>query len=171
MGGRSGKLISINSSGGGVPKRPVLFSMVNELGLEDDRHVEEGHGGPERAICIFPLEHIKALRAEGHPIDIGTTGENFTVEGLDWSLVVPGARLAVGPEVLLEVTSFTVPCKTIAGSFTDGCRSACLRIVGDFRQCGRYIRQPARIAGTTGLVFGCQGRMVIHPHCADQLIG
>lgn len=120
MGGRSGKLISINSSGGGVPKRPVLFSTVNSLGLEDDRHVEEDHGGPERAICIFPIEHIKALRAEGHPIDIGTTGENFTVEGLDWSLVVPGARLAVGDEVRLEVTSFTVPCKTIAGSFTDG---------------------------------------------------
>lgn len=120
MAGRSGKLISINSSGGGVPKRPVLFSAVNSLGLVDDRHVDEHHGGPERAICLYPIEHIRALRAEGHPIDIGTTGENFTVEGLDWSLMVPGTRLAVGPQVRLEVTSFTVPCKTIAGSFTDG---------------------------------------------------
>ncbi len=120
MGGRTGRLISINSSGGGVPKRPVLFAAVNSLGLEDDRHVDEDHGGPDRAICLYPIEHIKALRAEGHRIDIGTAGENFTVEGLDWSLVVPGARLAVGAEVRLEVTSFTSPCKTIAASFKDG---------------------------------------------------
>lgn len=120
MSGRVGKLISINSSGGGVPKRPVLFSVVNSLGLEDDRHVDEDHGGPERAICLYPIELIQALRSEGHPIDVGTAGENFTVEGLDWSLVVPGVRLAVGPDVKLEVTTFTVPCKTIAGSFTGG---------------------------------------------------
>lgn len=119
MSGRDGKLVSINSSAGGVPKRPVLFSFVNALGLEDDRHVEAGHGGPERAICLYSLELIQALRAEGHPIDIGTTGENFTVEGLDWSLMEPGATLAVGSEVRLQITSFTTPCKTIAGSFVD----------------------------------------------------
>lgn len=120
MSGRVGKLISINSSGGGVPKRPVLFAVVNTLGLEDDKHVSRDHGGSERAICLYSLELIRALRGEGHPIDIGTAGENFTVEGLDWSLVKPGTRVAVGNEVRLEVTSFTMPCKTIAGSFADG---------------------------------------------------
>jgi MOSC domain-containing protein YiiM len=120
MSGRIGKLVSINSSGGGVPKRPVLFSNVNSLGLEDDRHIDRNHGGPDRAICIYSLELIKALRAEGHPIDIGTAGENFTVEDLDWSLMQPGALVTAGAEVRLEVTSFTTPCKTIAGSFIDG---------------------------------------------------
>jgi MOSC domain-containing protein YiiM len=120
MSGRSGKLISINSSGGGVPKRPVLAAVVNSLGLEDDRHIDKNHGGPDRAICIYPIELIKALRAEGHPIDIGTAGENFTVEDLDWSLVKPGAKIRIGNEVRLEVISYTSPCKTIAGSFTGG---------------------------------------------------
>lgn len=120
MSGRTGNLISINSSGGGVPKLPVLFSLVNSLGLEADRHIHREHGGPERAICLYSFELIQQLRAEGHPIDIGTAGENFTVEGLDWSLMQPGARIAVGAEVRLEVTSFTTPCKTIAASFTGG---------------------------------------------------
>lgn len=120
MSGRIGKLVSINSSGGGVPKRPVLFANVTPLGLEDDRHMDRLHGGPDRAICIYSLELIKALRAEGHPIDIGTAGENFTVEGLDWSLMKPGVTVTVGPDVRLEVTSFTTPCKTIAPSFTGG---------------------------------------------------
>lgn len=121
MSGRTGRLISINSSGGGVPKRPVLFAVVNSLGVEDDRHTDlVHHGGPDRAICLYSVELIEALRAEGHPIDIGTVGENFTVEGLDWALVTPGAKIAVGSELRLEVVSFTIPCKTIAASFTDG---------------------------------------------------
>lgn len=120
MSGRVGKVVSINTSAGGVPKRSVLFSNVHSLGLEDDRHISPNHGGPERAICIYSLELIKALRAEGHPIDIGTTGENFTVEDLDWSLMEPGVFVTVGAEVRLEVTTFTTPCKTIEASFTDG---------------------------------------------------
>lgn len=120
MSERIGKVVSINSSGGGVPKRPVLFSNVNSLGLEDDRHVDPNHGGHERAVCIYSLDLIKALRTEGHPIDVGTAGENFTVEDLDWSLMQPGVFVTVGAEVRLEVTSFTTPCKTIAASFKDG---------------------------------------------------
>jgi MOSC domain-containing protein YiiM len=69
---------------------------------------------------VYSLEKIRALQAEGHPIDVGTAGENVTVEGIDWDLVVPGARLRLGEEVLLEVASFTSPCKTIRDSFTNG---------------------------------------------------
>ena len=60
-----------------------------------------------------------ALRAEGHPISPGTAGENVTLSGIDWDEVVPGARLRLGP-VLLEVTAFAWPCKTIRGSFLRG---------------------------------------------------
>ena len=78
------------------------------------------HGGPERAVCIYSLERIHSLQTEGHPIDVGTVGENVTVEGIDWDLVVPGVRLRLGAEVLLEIASFTNPCKTIKASFIDG---------------------------------------------------
>jgi MOSC domain-containing protein YiiM len=69
---------------------------------------------------VYSLERIHSLQAEGHPIDVGTVGENVTLEGVDWDLVVPGTRLRLGNEVLLEVASFTSPCKTIRESFIDG---------------------------------------------------
>ncbi len=78
------------------------------------------HGGPERAVCLYSLERIRSLQAEGHPIDAGTAGENVTVKGIDWDTVGPGTRVRLGQEVLLEIVSFTDPCKTIRASFIDG---------------------------------------------------
>jgi MOSC domain-containing protein YiiM len=118
---RTGFVVSINLSGGGVPKRRVSGAQVSFLGLQNDAHDDtEHHGGPQRAVCIYALEIIRALQREGHPIDVGTTGENVTIKGVDWQLVAPGARIRIGDEVVLEVSSFTNPCKTIAGSFLDG---------------------------------------------------
>lgn len=118
---RIGTLVSINVSNGGVPKRRVADARVSRLGLLNDAQNDtKGHGGPERAVCVYALERIRALQSEGHPIDVGTAGENVTVEGIDWELVAPGARLRLGDEVVLEVTAFTTPCKTIRDSFIDG---------------------------------------------------
>jgi MOSC domain-containing protein YiiM len=118
---RIGILVSINRSGGGVPKRRVDGAKVSRLGLQGDtQNDKEHHGGPERAVCVYSLERIHALQHEGHPIDVGTVGENITVEGIDWELVVPGVRLQVGNKVVLEVASFTSPCKTIKESFIGG---------------------------------------------------
>lgn len=116
-----GRIFQLNCSKGGVPKTPVPESRLTETGLECDRQAKRRiHGGPERALCLYSLERIEELRAEGHPVFPGSTGENVTISGLDWSRVVPGARLALGEEVMVEVTSFVKPCKTIAGSFRGG---------------------------------------------------
>jgi MOSC domain-containing protein YiiM len=118
---RIGTVVSINVSRGGVPKRRVSGANVSRLGLEGDGQDDiKHHGGPDRAVCVYSLERIQSLQSEGHPIDVGTVGENITVEGIDWDLVVPGVRLQVGDEVVLEIDSFTDPCKTIKGSFIDG---------------------------------------------------
>src|SRR4030095_3968146 len=114
-------IAQINVSLGGVPKRPVPSAHVTELGLEGDAHRElEHHGGPERALCLFALEQIRALQAEGHAISPGAIGENLTVEGLDWERVTPGSRLELGDAVVIEVTRYTSPCFTIKKSFRDG---------------------------------------------------
>ena len=56
----------INVSQGGVPKLPVLEAAVGELGLEGDAVANPDiHGGPERAVCLYSLELIEALVAEG----------------------------------------------------------------------------------------------------------
>ena len=121
LGRTPGIVASINISGGGVPKRRIAGAKLLLLGLQgDDQDDKVHHGGPERAVCIFSLEKVRALQAEGHPIEPGSVGENLTVEGIHWESVMPGVRLRIGPEVLLEVTSFTSPCKTIRRSFIDG---------------------------------------------------
>jgi MOSC domain-containing protein YiiM len=117
---RIGVVASINRSGGGVPKRRVSDARVSRLGLlKDTQNDKIHHGGIERAVCVYSLERIRALQQEGHPIDVGTAGENVTLEGIDWDLVVPGVLLKLGDEVVLEIASFTTPCKTIKASFTD----------------------------------------------------
>lgn len=115
-----GSVYQLNVSNGGVPKLPLLEAVIGELGIEGDAVAKPDiHGGPERAVCLFSLERIEALAAEGHPIAPGSTGENITLEGLDWAAVQPGARIRLGSEVELEVTRFTTPCSTIRASFKD----------------------------------------------------
>ncbi len=137
-----GFIYQLNVSSGGVPKKRVEVAEVTEDGLAGDRQGNTRvHGGPQRAVCLFSLERIQAMRAEGHPIDPGSTGENITVRGLDWRLVEPGKRLRVGHEVVLEITSYTDPCKNIAGSFADGdfSRVDATRHPGDSRLYARVI--------------------------------
>jgi MOSC domain-containing protein YiiM len=111
----------INVSHGGVPKRPVIKARVTKTGVEGDRQRNlKVHGGPDRAVCLFSLEILERLQDEGHPIDAGSSGENLTLAGLAWDLIGPGVRLSVGPEVQLEVTSYTVPCSHNALWFLDG---------------------------------------------------
>lgn len=117
----SARIVQISVSPGGVPKLAVPEARVGWLGLDGDAHRdEEHHGGPDRAVCLFAMEQIEGLAAEGHPILPGALGENITVAGLDWALVVPGARLRLGPDVRIEVTRYTTPCFNIRAAFRSG---------------------------------------------------
>lgn len=114
-------IFQINISAGGVPKLPVPLGEVTPLGLAGDAQRDRRHhGGLERALCLFSLDHIVALQAEGHPIYPGAAGENVTIAGLDWSTLVPGVRLQLGPEVLVQVTGYASPCSNITAAFRDG---------------------------------------------------
>jgi len=108
---------SIQVSNGGVPKTARPSVAVTFGGLRGDHQRDRvHHGGRDRAVSLYALELIEALRAEGHPIAPGSTGENLTLVGVDWIKMRPGARLEVGP-VILEITEAATPCKTIAASF------------------------------------------------------
>ena len=114
-----GKLESINTSRGGVPKTAVFEAIVTREGIVGDVQRDlRYHGGPERAVSIYSLDLIADLQREGHPIAPGSAGENLTVSGVDWSLLVPGCELQVG-DVRLTVTGYAVPCANIRGSFRD----------------------------------------------------
>lgn len=117
----SAHIFQINISQGGVPKQAVPAGDVTPLGLIGDRQRNHQlHGGPERALCLFPLEHILTLQAAGHPIYPGAIGENVTIAGLDWSQLQPGTRLQLGPEVTVIVTSYAAPCHNITAAFREG---------------------------------------------------
>lgn len=114
-------VFQINISDGGVPKLAIPTGEVNEHGIVGDRQRNENtHGGPDRALCLFSLERITALQAEGHPIYPGSIGENLTITGLDWDGLVLGKRLRIGSDVVIEIASYTSPCKTIEASFRGG---------------------------------------------------
>ena len=117
----SGHIFQISISAGGVPKQAIHKSSVDRLGLAGDKHRDiMNHGGPERAVCLYSLERILALQAEGHPIFAGSAGENITVAGVAWDSIAPGLRIQLGSQVVLEVTDYTTPCSNITRSFTDG---------------------------------------------------
>ena len=112
-----GVVRAINVSNGGVPKLPRESCYVSVDGLEGDRQRDlRYHGGPDRAVCLYSLELIHALQAEGHAITPGSIGENLTVEGVDWARMVPGAQIEVGA-VVLQLTDYAAPCSNIARSF------------------------------------------------------
>lgn len=93
--------------------------MITELGIDGDGHRFSGHGGPDKALCLWSLELIEKLQADGHPIFAGAAGENVTVTGLDWAPIEPGTRLRLG-DVEVEITSYAVPCGNQRPWFSDG---------------------------------------------------
>ena len=151
-----GRIVQLSVSNGGVPKRAVPMARITPLGLEGDAQRDgEHHGGPERAVCLFAMEAIRELQAEGHPLVPGALGENVTLEGLDWSAVQPGTRLQLGDEVVLEVTRYTTPCFNIRPAFRGGDYS----LVSQKRHPGRS-RVYARVIATGMLHGGDPARLL-----------
>ncbi|HUQ39499.1 MAG TPA: MOSC domain-containing protein [Acidimicrobiales bacterium] len=115
-----GRVVQINTSGGGVPKLPVDRVAIGLRGLMGDRQkARRHHGRVWQAVSLWSVEVIERLRSEGHPLAPGLAGENLTVAGIDWPRVRPGTRVAVGT-VLLEVSSYCTPCTKNAQWFLRG---------------------------------------------------
>ena len=117
---QTGVVVQLSRSGGGVPKLPVDAVEVDFRGVVGDvQRIRVHHGRPWQALCLFADEVIDEFRAEGHPIQRGSVGENITVSGLDWAQVRPGVRIRVG-SVLAHVQAFTEPCRSNARFFLGG---------------------------------------------------
>lgn len=152
----TGVVFSVNTSQGGVPKLPVVEAMITVNGVEGDRQKNlKIHGGPDRAVCIFSIERILALQDEGHPIGTGSTGENLTISGIDWDLVAPGQLMEVG-DAVLEIVSFTPPCRTIREAFFEQKFSRMSQKVnpGWSRVYGRVLREGVVREGDTVTLRG-----------------
>ncbi len=151
-----GIIFQLNCSQGGVPKLPVAEADLLPNGLVGDHQAHPKiHGGPDRALCLYSLELIEELQREGHPVTPGSVGENVTIKGLDWSELKPGVRLALGDEVVVEITSYTNPCNSITASF----------IKGDYKRISQkkhpgFSRVYARVISTGRLRVGQTVRVI-----------
>ena len=111
----------INVSDGGVPKLSVDRAAVGLNGMEGNSQADrKHHGGPDQTLCLYSLEVIEMLQAEGHPIAPGAAGENLTVSGLDWAGVAPRQRFRIGSDLVIEITDVATPCAKNAQWFADG---------------------------------------------------
>jgi MOSC domain-containing protein YiiM len=120
---RSGRVVSVNINEGGVPKLPVDEQWVGPLGLADDHHLEPipMHGGEDQAVCIYSMEAIDRLVAEGHNAFPGAFGENLTLEGIELDSIGPGDQLTIGEDgLVIEITWHAQPCTKQAQWFSDG---------------------------------------------------
>jgi len=111
----------VNVSPGGVPKHPVSSAWVGELGLDADSHLSPAHGGPDAAVCLYSVEAIARVAAEGHQAFPGAYGENLTLEGIDFGELASGDVLSIGEDgVTLELTQNAAPCEKQAQWFLEG---------------------------------------------------
>lgn len=116
-----GRVVSVNVSPGGVPKLPVVGAWVGTLGLDADGHVSPNHGGPTAAVCLYSVEALARVAAEGHQAFPGAYGENLTLEGIDLGALAAGDVIEVGDAGLtLELTQNASPCVKQEHWFLEG---------------------------------------------------
>jgi MOSC domain-containing protein YiiM len=109
-----GYILQINTSPGGIPKRPILEATVTLQGIRGDSWAHpQFHGGPNQALLLITSEGIAELTAQGFPLFHGALGENLTTSGLDRRQMRVGQRYRAG-EVFLELTKLRVPCDTLS---------------------------------------------------------
>lgn len=116
-----GRVASVNTSPGGVPKLPLDEAWVGALGLSGDGHNEPvpSHGGPDKAVSLYAVESIARVAADGHTAFPGAFGENLTLEGVEMGTLAPGDRLRIGNRAVIEIVEHAQPCQTIAHWFVD----------------------------------------------------
>jgi MOSC domain-containing protein YiiM len=108
-----GRIIQINTSAGGVPKRPVPEAEIHPLGLAGDGHAHpEIHGGPRKAVLLIAAEVVDDLVARGYPVFYGALGENLTTRGIDVRRFRIGDQVRAGGAVL-EITQPRFPCTAL----------------------------------------------------------
>ncbi|GAC1404147.1 MAG: MOSC domain-containing protein [Ktedonobacteraceae bacterium] len=104
----------------GIFKEPVVGRVaVRQLNLDGDRQADlTVHGGPEKAIYVYPAEYYQAWRAELPEMKLPWSmfGENLTVEGLREDMVHIGDQFRVG-SALVAVTQPRLPCYKLGIKF------------------------------------------------------
>jgi MOSC domain-containing protein YiiM len=106
----------------GFVKAPAAGPLwLGETGLEGDGQADlKVHGGPEKAVCLYPLEHYPYWEERlGRRLPEAAFGENFSTEGLVESEVCIGdvfrvANPAGSSGPIVQVSQPRQPCYKLA---------------------------------------------------------
>ena len=97
----------------GIFKEPVAGRVpLRQHNLDGDAQADLSvHGGPSKAVYLYPAEHYAAWRQELPDMALpwGMFGENFTTEGILEATMHIGDRLRIGTAVV-RVTEPRMPC-------------------------------------------------------------
>ena len=97
----------------GIFKQAVSGPVrLRRLNLDGDRQADLSvHGGPDKAVYVYPSEHYPFWRGElpGHELAWGAFGENLTTEGWWEDEVHIGDRFRIGTAEAV-VTQPRMPC-------------------------------------------------------------
>ena len=97
----------------GIFKEPVAGRlMMRTLNLDGDRQADLSvHGGPQKAVYLYPSEHYPFWKQELPDMDLpwGLFGENLTTEGLLETETHIGDKFRIGSAEVM-VTQPRMPC-------------------------------------------------------------
>ncbi len=110
----AGRAGTIATATGVVPsaiaKSPVPGRVLADVdGLPGDEQVFHSHGGPDRALCVYPHEHYARWAAAVSP----AFGENITSQGVLEDGTLIGELWRIGG-ALVQVTQPRSPCAKVA---------------------------------------------------------
>ncbi|GAA1287727.1 MOSC domain-containing protein [Saccharothrix xinjiangensis] len=99
----------------GIAKTPVAGPVeVTRLGLAGDEQGDrKRHGGPDKAVLVYPDEHYRAWARQLGDLTAPAFGENLTTTGVLEGDAVLGSVYAIGTAVL-QVTQPRRPCFRLA---------------------------------------------------------
>ena len=104
----------------GIFKEPIAVRvMMRTLNLDGDRQADLSvHGGPSKAVYVYPAEHYDFWKRELPEMDLpwGMFGENFTTTGLLETEINIGDKFRIGTAEVM-VTQPRMPCYKLGLKF------------------------------------------------------
>ncbi|WP_313427844.1 MOSC domain-containing protein [Siminovitchia terrae] len=98
----------------GICKQTIDEAFLAKDGFNGDGVADlRYHGGPDRAVCIYPYEHYSLWEQEfSTKLPPSTFGENLTVQNMLENDVYIGNIYRIG-DAVIQVTQGRIPCSTI----------------------------------------------------------
>jgi MOSC domain-containing protein YiiM len=102
------KIVSIAVS----RKKGTRKTCISEAQLAVDHGLEgDAHAGPgDRQVSLLASESIRRSRDGGLDVTFGDYAENIATEGIDWTRVPVGTRVALGPTARVRITRIGKTC-------------------------------------------------------------